>query len=117
MLTIGLTTHLSNRAGVCTPFVLILTSPKCEYVLKEWIEVFGHVAVSASGIRMCLENRWNVQDSREGRVLTSRGKVSDGSVVEKLAGVNVVRAANLVVTSEIGNHELPSDLILPKLVA
>ena len=60
--------------------------------------MFGHVAVSASGIRVCLESRWNAQDPREGRILTFRGRVSDVSVVEKLDGVSNLPAANLAVT-------------------
>ena len=85
-------------------------------MLKERTEVFGHVAVSASGIRVCHENRWDVQDSREGRILTFRGKVSDGSVVEILDGVSVIRAANLVVTSVTERHELLSDQMFPVLL-
>ena len=78
--------------------------------------MFGHVAVSASGVRVGLDDRWNVQDSWEGRILTFRGRVSDGSVAEKLDGVSVMCAANLVVTSVIGSHELPSDPIFPVLL-
>ena len=72
-------------------------------ILDEWIEVFKHAAVSASAIRVCPENRRNVQDPRVGRILTFRGRVSDVSVAQVLDGVRVASAANLV-TYDLGNR-------------
>ena len=113
MVTIGSTTHLSNRASGCVHIICVQSDQLQMRILKEWTEVFKHIAISASAIRGCPDNRWNVQVSRVGRILTFRGRVSDGSVVEKLDVVNVVSAANLVVTSEVGSHELLADQIFP----
>ena len=66
--------------------------------------MFGHVAVSASAMLVRFENRWDIQNSCEGRILASRGRVPDGSVAEIVDGVSIVRAAKIVATSGIWGH-------------